>query len=253
MINRSFSFLIIIIVLGLIKCGHNYNELTGDGIVTVGVYVDEGASTVCYGAAEKMFEWMGFSIERLYAVTINEGNIDNIDIFYFPGGNAGLYDSYINDTGKQRLRDLINNGRAYIGTCAGAYYAAQYLEIFPATAGGPVPGLDLEMCQVYLIKPHPITNDLPAMFWIMYVNSPYFEPDSGAVMDTIGFYNVSGFPALVACEYGEGRIFLTGPHPEWEENSDRDGVSAYDNFDDVESDWPLMRSASRWCLRDLEE
>src|SRR4030042_39282 len=204
--NEVLPSIFLVLIIGIINCGHQYNEWTGDGLVTVGVYVDEGASGIGYGAAEKMFEWMGFEIEVLFATNINEGNLDDIDIFYFPGGNGALYDTYINDTGKQRLRDLIDDGRAFIGTCGGAYFAAHYLNIFPATVGAPVPGLDLGMCQVYLIKPHPITNDLPAFFWIMYANSPFFEPDSDAVIDTIGFYNVSGFQALVACEYGEGRV-----------------------------------------------
>ncbi len=251
--KRLLLFCTIIAIFSIEHCGQKINDLTGDDIVTIGVYVDEGASSVCYIAAERMFQWMGFETERIYGVTINEGDIDHIDVFYFPGGNSALYDSYIDADGKQRLKDAIAAGRGYIGTCAGAAFAAHYLDIAPVTVGAPVPGLDMEMCQVYLIQSHPMTEDLPACFWIMYVHSPYFEPDSGAAVDTIGFYNISGLPALVACEYGRGRVFLTGPHPEWEENSDRDGVSSYDNFDDVESDWPLMKNATRWCLYDLGE
>ncbi|OGC43020.1 hypothetical protein A2Y85_03050 [candidate division WOR-3 bacterium RBG_13_43_14] len=115
MIYRTLTSLIVLLIFNVINCGHQYNELTGDGIVTVGVYIDKGASGICYGAAEKMFEWMGFRIERIFAVTVNEGNLDDIDIFYFPGGNGGLYDSYVNDTRKQRLRDLIDDGRAGVG------------------------------------------------------------------------------------------------------------------------------------------
>ena len=56
-------------------CGDSVNELTGDGIVTVGIYADEGASGVCYIAAENMFRWMGFETERIYGSTLNQGNI----------------------------------------------------------------------------------------------------------------------------------------------------------------------------------
>jgi glutamine amidotransferase-like uncharacterized protein len=255
--NRSLKTMVFLITCstiigGLCSCTRHFNELTGDGIVTVGIYAGEGASGVCYSAAEKMFQWMGFETERLYGQTINSGDIEHIDIFYFPGGNAGLYDGFINDSGKQRIRDAITSGRGYIGTCGGAYYAASYLEIFPGTLAGPIPGMTIEMCQVYLTSSHIINHDQPASIWILYYNSPYFDPDSNAIVDTVGFYNISGYPALVACHYGEGRVFLTGPHPEWEENSDRDGVSLYDTFDDVESDWPMMFNAARWCLRDFE-
>ena len=55
----------------------------------------------------------------------------------------------------------------------------------------------------------------------------------------------------------QGRVFLTGPHPEWEEDSDRDGVdyvqpSVADRFDDQGSDWDLMRNAARWCLHEID-
>jgi glutamine amidotransferase-like uncharacterized protein len=245
--KRTLPVIALILLMCISTCSNETNELTGDGIVTVGIYADENASGICYIAAENMFKWMGFETKRIYASTINDGNFEHIDIFYFPGGGYG---SAITDTGLQMLRDVIAEGRGYIGTCAGAYFA-EYLGIFLGSVGAPVPGLDFGMCEVYLVKPHPITDDQPASLWILYINSPYFEPDSGATVDTIGFYNISGYPALVACEYGTGRVFLTGPHPEWEENDTRDGVSAYDSFDDVESDWPMMYNAARWCLYDF--
>jgi glutamine amidotransferase-like uncharacterized protein len=245
--KRTLLVTMLFLLVGMSTCADETNELTGDGIVTVGIYVDEQASGICYIAAENMFKWMGFETKRIYAATINSGAFEHIDIFYFPGGGYG---SAISDSGLQMLRDVIASGRSYIGTCGGAYFA-RYLGIFPGLVTGPVPGLDIGMCEVYLMKPHPITDDQPASLWILYFDSPYFVPDSGAAVDTIGFYNVSGYPALVACEYGAGRVFLTGPHPEWEENDNRDGVSAYDIFDDVESDWPMMHNAARWCLYDL--
>lgn len=241
------------VIFLFVHCGHTVNELTGDGIVTVGIYADEGASGVCYIAAENMFRWMGFETERIYASTFNEGDIDHIDIFYFPGGASSLYDTYINDAGKQRLLDAIYTGRGYIGTCGGAYYATEGLEIFPGVMNSNgIPSLDFGMCQVYL-NAHPVAEDQPASLWIMYVGSPSFIPDTSATVDVVGFYNLGGEAALVAFQYGEGRVFLTGPHPEWEEDSDRDGVANYDVFDDVESDWPMMLGAARWCLYDLEE
>jgi hypothetical protein len=52
----------------------------------------------------------------------------------------------------------------------------------------------------------------------------------------------------VAKEYDQGRVFQTGPQPEWEEDATRDGVAYFDHFEDQGSDWELMRNASRWCL-----
>ena len=52
---------------------------------------------------------------------------------------------------------------------------------------------------------------------------------------------------MVAFEYGWGRVFLIGPHPEWEEDSDRDGFEPWPEHDDRGSDWPLMRNVTYWC------
>ncbi len=67
-------------------------------------------------------------------------------------------------------------------------------------------------------------------------------------MSTIARYAVTQQPAMVACRYGEGRVFLTGVHAEWEEDDDRDGVSYFDKHDDQGSDWDFMKKAVRWCL-----
>jgi glutamine amidotransferase-like uncharacterized protein len=161
---------------------------------------------------------------------------------------------------------MIHSGSGYIGTCAGGLFAAEteiwqgttysqgQLGIFPGTAIGPISEIfqypEIGMCQVNLHKPHPITDVEADSVWIMFYNGPYFIPESGVDIDTIGTYGITGSIALAACEYGRGRVFVTGPHPEWEEDSDRDSVSYFDNFDDLGSDWPLMRSATCWCLHE---
>ena len=51
---------------------------------------------------------------------------------------------------------------------------------------------------------------------------------------------------MIALEYEEGRVFLSGPHPEWEEDSDRDGQAWPDGFDDDGSEWNMMLAVSLW-------
>jgi len=237
-----------------------------DGTTTIGIYADSGAAWACVTAARHMFLWMGYTVEFIYASTVNTEDLRHIDIFYFPGGSAGPYIKDITPQGKEKLRQLIRNGAGYIGTCAGAMFAADtqvwqghtyatdQLAIFPGTAQGPIneifPYPQIGMCQVNLNKTHPIAQGHPDSVWIMLYHGPFMTPNSGATIETVGTYDITGQPALVACEYGDGRIFLTGPHPEWEEDSDRDSVSYFENYDDTGSDWPLMHSAARWCLHE---
>ncbi|MBN1969312.1 MAG: hypothetical protein JXR48_03820 [Candidatus Delongbacteria bacterium] len=91
-----------------------------DGKIKIALYSDEGAHISCITAAEKMFEWMEYEVERVYADSVNYGNIKIYDLFYFPGGSSSFYREKINEEGRDKLRSLIDEGRGFIGTCAGA-------------------------------------------------------------------------------------------------------------------------------------
>ena len=70
----------------------------------IGLYSDSGAEDACVIASEHMFKWMGCEVRRIYATTIHDGVMDDIDIFYFPGGNMFRYIDGISDQGKARIR-----------------------------------------------------------------------------------------------------------------------------------------------------
>lgn len=56
---------------------------------------------------------------------------------------------------------------------------------------------------------------------------------------------------MLAFEYGSGRVFIIGTHPEFEEDSDRDGFAPDSTLNDMGSDWELMENAVRWCTDQL--
>jgi len=235
--------------------------------ITIGIYSGQGASEACIVAAENMFEWMGYEIKRFYAKNLEAGDLNDIDLFYFPGGNPFKYIDFISAKGKQRIRQRIKSGVGYIGTCAGAGFAAEQMKwrdeltsqdslgIFPGISEAPNPRLfkfqEIGMSKVNLVKPHAITDSESAFMWILNYNSPFFTVSEGSKVDIIARYDITEQLAMVACSYGKGRVFLIGLHPEWEEDSDRDGISRFDNFDDQGSDWPLMKNVVRWCLHEI--
>ncbi len=233
----------------------------------VGLYADDGAAEACVTAATGMFEWMGYTVEQIVADTINDKDISRFDLLYFPGGSSDPFKADISAEGKDKIRQLVESGGCFVGTCAGALFAAERavwegegeagetLALFPGTVDGPIPEIYAHpgygMCQVNL-EPHSITDGIQEPIQILYYNGPFFRPKPSAQVAVIGRYQIGNEPALVASEYGQGRVFLTGPHPEWEEDDDRDGVDYFDHFDDQGSDWDLMRNAVRWCLHEID-
>ena len=89
----------------------------------------------------------------------------------------------------------------------------------------------------------------PARMTMYYQGGCYLVPDEGNTLTILGTYNATGEAAIAVCEYGQGRVFISGPHPEVEEDDDRDGIQFYEPEDgpwDPESDWPLLSAAIKW-------
>ena len=58
-------------------------------------------------------------------------------------------------------------------------------------------------------------------------------------------------PLMVAFSKGEGRVFLSAVHIEYDLTSEVDHTEWPENekgIDDPESDWDLLQSAARWIL-----
>jgi hypothetical protein len=89
----------------------------------------------------------------------------------------------------------------------------------------------------------------------MYYGGPYFETEGMEGITTLATYSYNGMPAMIAFEYGEGngRVFLTGPHPEWEEDSYRDGSLWDNNLDENGSEWELCKTVSLWLASVTDE
>ncbi|MBN1352740.1 hypothetical protein JXJ21_25350 [candidate division KSB1 bacterium] len=237
-------------------------------IADVAIYADAGCWQESVQAAQKMFEWMGYTVAWIKAGNINSGELDRYRLLCVPGGDMYQYAQDISSQGMGNIRNFIRKGGGYIGICGGAYFAAEKvfwqnsqlsmasLNLFSGTAKGPVNEIvaypKYGICQINIFdKTHPIAQSAADNMWILYYWGPEFTLNSGASnVDIIGWYERGGSAAMLAITYGTGRAFIIGTHPEIEEDSGRDGVDWGDELDDHESDWELMKHATQWCLRD---
>ena len=232
----------------------------------VALYSDRGTSSACVTASARMFEWMGYRVSKINAAYVTRFGLNDFSVVCVPGGDMYTYSRDLGTKGIETIRKFVNNGGAYVGICGGAYFAGEKiiwqgrqlnmtpLSFFPATAVGPISAIcpypQTCMCVVNFTNPaHPITQSLPDSSWILYAYGPGFSLRLTAGIDVVGEYATGGKACALAREFGKGRIFVIGTHPEIEEDSDRDGTTLGEDYDDVGSDWGLMKNAVRWCTR----
>ncbi|MBN1215560.1 MAG: hypothetical protein JXA99_08950 [Candidatus Lokiarchaeota archaeon] len=218
-----------------------------------------------------LIPWIGCNLTLVESDDVKAGVLNNMDIIIFPGGN-NIYWSDLGIEGRDIIRDFINNGGGYMGFCAGAFYACfstvwypfegadplpedkdEFLDLFDGVGTGPIyeisefPGSAMTQIDIEN-QEHMITHSLPESMTIYYEGGPYLEPNINADVTILGIFNEINKPAMLCFEYGNGKVFISGPHPEFEEDSDRDGLAPWVDMSDVESDWELLKQVVQWLV-----
>lgn len=231
------------------------------------IYTDygDGAWEDGITAFENFLDWKQISHLRVDADYINTNQLqDNFKAIYFPGGDADYYNASLNNNGIESIKNLIMNGGGYIGMCAGAEFACDSLiweehridyplDLFQGKSIGPIdelavwPNYDMTTLNMHadniLNQYEPETEDM------LYWGGSIFKPYPNANFDTIAtFSNYNNEIAIVNFEYGNGRVLLISPHPEIEEDSNRDNVAVAEELNDNGSDWPFLWTATDWLL-----
>ncbi len=79
------------------------------------------------------FDWLASYNPGLHYVILDKNDVKtdcnlasfpNVKLYVQPGGNAYYQQNSLGNAGKQNILNYLNNGGAYFGACAGAYYAA---------------------------------------------------------------------------------------------------------------------------------
>lgn len=176
---------------------------------------------------------------------LQAGVLDQFDVVVFPGGSASKEAAAIGRDGCEAVRKFVELGGGYIGICAGAYLAtARYdwsLAVLNAktfTGKRDIPGIG-EKSMWYRGKGavkmeltdegKQILGAVPGFVEVHYANGPILSPAGRD--DLPGYIPLAVFrtevslyepqegtmvnsPAIVASEYGKGRVIAISPHPE---------------------------------------
>ncbi len=235
------------------------------------IYTGSGTWDHSITAFKKFLEWKNLTWGEVNAWDINNRNLSELyKGLFVPGGWAYNYKKSIHSKGNENIREFVESGNAYIGMSAGAYYACDnvrwqgtnypyYLNLFHGDCIGPIdeiaPWPNYVMNTMSINQSHPANIYEPATEDILYYGEPYFIPYTGQEMQVLARWIVPSnlqahnAPGIISFDYGSGRVLLVGPHPEIEENSDRDGNSFGSELNDNGSDWPFLWTAVDWLLQ----
>lgn len=170
-------------------------------------------------------------------------------LLVIPGGGDLGYCRVLNGEGNRRISDYVRRGGAYIGFCAGGYYGSgrcefevgnQPLEVigsrelgfFPGTCrGGAYKGFEyanekgaraVKLC----VASDAFGDDVPAQITSYYNGGGVFVDAAsvkGRKVEILATYEEEtdvdgggvGKPAaVILCTVGNGKVLLSGPHPE---------------------------------------
>jgi|GEM_PF-1015472 len=178
---------------------------------------------------------------------------DHFDLIWFPGGFAAEYRYYIPDL--EPIIDFVNQGGYFVGSCAGAYFAADILSwqgqegkdhdyplnFFPGRAAGPlVYKLNWgDQALLILNRDIPANSDFETALAAYYFDGPYFDAFPEADYLALAYYETNNRPAVVAGKFGAGKYLLFGPHPEMGGINEQSGDYDPDGGNNAQWSWLL--------------
>jgi glutamine amidotransferase-like uncharacterized protein len=226
---------------------------TGMEDVRVAIYDGGGVLESSKIACDNMFAWMRADVGHVNATSIREGILTDYDILVMPAG--GGYGSYLLSEGMDAIRQFVQEGGSYFGICGGASFATDMaLNLFDGAYHPAIDGYGEFLMEMNVNRSStgPDLSEEPESYSIFYWNSGYFSKDNMSGIIPIVTYQENDLPGMIAFKYGKGTVFLSSPHPEFEEGNNRDGVTYFDALNDPDSEWGLLLKVCQWLIQESE-
>ena len=235
--NFKFLYLAAILVL-FTSCNQESHENKDPQKINVGVYSDEGSSTVCViETIEALKIDKGILPTRVTGKDIMEGKLKELDVLIFPGGSGSKEFNSLGQLAAEKVKKFsYNDGKGLVGICAGGFILSTTpgypgLQIFPepdSRDGYYDRGRGL--VAFYLNeKGKEIFPELAGQdsIYVQYYDGPIFKYPESSFSKILGrFYsdvaNHPGYPKgttpgklmFATSEYGKGKVFISVGHPE---------------------------------------
>jgi glutamine amidotransferase-like uncharacterized protein len=224
----------------------------------IAVYGGAGSGDATRDAIGRFLTHAGLAWRGIGAEELATGGLEGCDAVYWPGGWAWPYVRDIPPSGKDAIRSLVAEGGAFIGVCAGSYFAADIirwegrlveydLDLFRGVAEGPIDAIEpwkgwrMTPLTLHDHEVHDGETDHHALYW----GGPRFVPHPEQPVTVLASYGVTGDAAAVAFPYGRGHVLLMGCHLELGWNAD---AGCMDRDGGHGARWPWLARAVRWTL-----
>jgi len=187
----------------------------------VALLEDPTCSGECLRESQRLLQAFGpaVQVERVAMRNLDPKRLEGFSAVVAPGGSLYAYSVVLGEKGQSAVRNFVQNGGAFIGTCAGAQLASE-LGLLPVRSD-----LNLDQGQTS-VRLTPAGGNLseqgPGKIRLYYQNGPRMElmpnADPNGV-EVLGYFDTSrgslnGSVAIVRGNFGRGKVFLFSPHPE---------------------------------------
>ncbi len=152
---------------------------------------------------------------------INSNTLSGYDILIIPGGNSATYvqGSNIDDTA---IKEFLNQGKGYLGICAGAYAASNSVDGEYSGWGlaSQVNTIDVTYEGLVSITPTSSGSTLlnSSEISLYHENGPAMYATGSSATSFASYSDngtgYQGYSAIIGESYGSGRVLLSGSHPE---------------------------------------
>lgn len=234
----------------------------------VGLYAGPGTWREGRAAIRNFLSSLGLRWEELSPWAVDHLDPRRYRVLWFPGGWAEDYKQWISAEGVKRIREFVAQGGSYMGSCAGAYFASDFiiwegeryeydLDLFAGFSRGPISAIALwpqwALTPVVLEAGHPINAGAFDTLEMLYYGGQVFvalksQEQGVAVAGSWGASageDGAGRPAIITLQYQEGKVLLFGPHPEIGYDFSR---RVWDLQGGHGAQWPwLSLILKRWC------
>jgi len=187
-------------------------------VAKVEVCIYAGSGAVRAHDVEVALEKLGIPYTRADESSMRKRTLEGSSVLIMPGGHTGQIMDSLGKESFEHIRQFVSAGGGYIGICAGAYLAAETVEVPGRPQGLGIIAVKNHRRAGEGIKTiaatksdHPVLAGCKETMQIWYENGPAMEPGEG--VETLATY-ADGSAAVVCSTYGKGRVILFSPHPE---------------------------------------